>query len=582
MLGRARALASSRLRALPFALALALALVATPVAAQPADLVLVNGRVVTMDPARPEAQAIAMRGDRILAVGSDGEVREHVGTATRVIDLQGKLAVPGFIEGHGHYTGLGTAKLDLDLTTATSWDDIVALVRDAAANAAPGEVIRGRGWHQEKWSSTPPGSVDGVPTHHALSAVSPDNPVVLSHASGHATFVNAKAMALSGIGRATADPAGGTVVKGPDGEPTGLLRETASGLVRVGGGPQTPEAQEARFRQIVQLAGDEALAHGITSFHDAGSNFRTIDGFKRLADEGKLPVRLYVMVRGERDARLDSLLPRYRMEGYGNGFLTVRAIKMSIDGALGPHGAWLMSPYADKPETAGLNTTSTEQVESTARVAIRHGFQINVHAIGDRANKETLDIYEQVFRDNPDRRDLRWRIEHAQHLRPEDVPRFRTLGVIASMQGIHGTSDGPWVLKRLGEERARSGAYLWRSLLDAGVVVTNGTDVPVEPIDPLASYAATVTRRMRDGTPFFPGQAMTRLEALASYTINNAYASFQEDVLGSLTSGKLADVVVLSHDILTVPDAELPKARVLYTILGGAVRYEAPVVHPVP
>jgi predicted amidohydrolase YtcJ len=333
--------------------------------------------------------------------------------------------------------------------------------------------------------------------------------------------------------------------------------------------------EQAEFARIVKLAADEALAHGVTSFHDAGSGFATIDRLKAMAEQGTLPLRLYVMVRGESDARLDSLLPKYRLVNHADGFLTVRGIKKSIDGALGPHGAWLLEPYADLPTSTGQNTESPESIERTARVAIRHGFQINVHAIGDRANKEILDVYERVFADNPERRDLRWRVEHAQHLRPEDVGRFRRLGVVASMQGIHGTSDGPWVLKRLGEERAASGAYLWRSLIDSGVVVTNGTDVPVEPIDPIASFHASVTRRTADGSAFYPAQRMTREEALRSYTINNAYAAFQEDVLGSLTPGKYADVVVLSQDITRVPDEQIMGTRVVYTIVGGKVRYSA-------
>jgi predicted amidohydrolase YtcJ len=487
--------------------------------------------------------------------------------------------MPGFIEGHGHFTGLGQSKLSLDLTTARSWDDIVALVAEAARAAPPGEWITGRGWHQEKWTRVPTPNVEGVPLHQSLSAVSPNNPVVLSHASGHASFVNGKALELAGITRDTPDPPGGEVVKSADGEPTGLLRERASGLVsgaRSRTAPQRPAAErEAEFRRVVELAGQEALAHGVTSFHDAGSSFATIDRLRALADSGLLPVRLYVMVRGESNARLDSLLPRYRLQNHADGFLTVRSIKKSIDGALGPHGAWLLEPYADLPSSTGQNTETPENIAETARVAIRHGFQVNTHAIGDRANKEILDIYERTFQANPERRDLRWRVEHAQHLRPSDVQRFARLGVVASMQGIHGTSDGPWVLKRLGEERAASGAYLWRSLLDAGVVVTNGTDVPVEPIDPLASFHASVTRRMPDGRAFYPAQRMTREEALRSYTLSNAYAAFQEDVLGSLAPGKYADIVVLSKDILSVPEAEIPGARVLYTIVGGKVRYRA-------
>jgi predicted amidohydrolase YtcJ len=270
---------------------------------------------------------------------------------------------------------------------------------------------------------------------------------------------------------------------------------------------------------------------------------------------------------------MDRRLPEYRMAGYGNHFLTVRSIKRQIDGALGPHGAWLLDPYVDLPTSTGLNLEPVAEIERTAEIAIKHGFQVNTHAIGDRGNREVLDIYERVFRANPDKRDLRWRIEHAQHLHPSDIARFRSLGVVASMQGIHGTSDGPWVLKRLGEARARSGAYLWRSLIDAGVVVTNGTDVPVEDIDPIASFHASVSRQVRDGSRFYPDQRMTREEALRSYTLNNAYAAFEEGVKGSITPGKLADIVILSKDIMAVPEEEIPTARVDVTIVGGKVRY---------
>ena len=542
-----------------------------------ADLVLVGGRVVTVDSARPEAQAVAIRGDRIVAVGSDTEIRRHVGDSTRVVELNGRLAIPGFIEGHGHFTGLGESKTILDLTTAKSWDDIVAMVRDAAAQARPGAWIRGRGWHQEKWSTVPQPNVDGVPLHHTLSRVSPDNPVQLGHASGHASFVNARAMQLARIDRNTRNPAGGEIVKDARGEPTGLLRETAQRLTAraVSLSPErSPEEAEAQFRRIVQLAGDEALANGVTSFHDAGSSFQTIDRFKVLADKGELPVRLYVMVRRETNDEMDQKLPQYRLVGYGNHFLTVRSIKRQIDGALGPHGAWLLEPYLDLPGSTGLTLEAPEDIARTAEVAIKHGFQVNTHAIGDRANRVVLDIYERAFQANPDKRDLRWRVEHAQHLHPSDVARFARLGVIASMQGIHGTSDGPWVIKRLGPERARSGAYLWRSLLDAGAVVTNGTDVPVEKISPVESFYASVSRRMSDGQTFYPEQRMTREEALRSYTIANAYAAFEDSVKGSLAPGKLADIVVLSKDIMRIPEDEIPTARVDVTIVGGKVRYE--------
>lgn len=544
---------------------------------EPADLVLTNGKVVTVDALRPEAQAIAIIGDRIVAVGSAREIRAYVGGNTEVIDLGGRLAIPGFIEGHGHFMGIGQAKMILDLTTARSWDEIVEMVAEAAKTAEPGKWIFGRGWHQEKWESVPEPNVDGVPLHDALSAVSPNNPVYLTHASGHASFANARALELAGIGARTRDPAGGTIVRDATGRATGLLRETAQAIVSRAierdQAKRSPEEAEAQARRAVELAGQELHAKGVTSFHDAGVSFRTIDFFKQLADEGALPVRLYAMVRGETNEAMAERLPDYRMIGAGNEFLTVRSIKRQIDGALGAHGAWLLAPYSDLPASAGLTLEPPADIERTAEIAIEYGFQVNTHAIGDRANREVLDIYERVFAANPDKSDLRWRIEHAQHVDPADVPRFKELGVIASMQAIHGTSDWPWVPTRLGLERAEKTSYLWRDFLDAGVVVTNGTDAPVEDVNPLASFYASVARKTADGTVFTPGQKMTREEALRSYTLDNAYAAFEEEIKGSITPGKLADIVVLSKDIMTIPEDEIPTARVIYTILGGKVVY---------
>jgi predicted amidohydrolase YtcJ len=560
-------------------LAAALIALAGPVrpAAPEADLVLRNGRIVTMDPARPEARALAAGRGFIMAVGGDEEIARHVGPRTEVIDLHGRLVVPGFIEGHGHFLGLGESRMQLDLTRARSWDEIVEQVAQAARRARPGAWIRGRGWHQEKWQRRPEPQVDGVPLHHELSRVSPANPVVLTHASGHALFVNARALQVLGIDKDTKDPAGGQIVRDARGEATGLLRETARDLVRAAlarAENARPAAEvEADRRRAVELATAEALSKGVTSFQDAGSSFETIDLFKRLADEGRLKVRLYVMARYATNEELAAKLPRYRMIGYGGHFLTVRSIKRQIDGALGPHGAWLLRPYLDLPASTGLNLEPLDQIRRTAQLALEHGFQLNTHAIGDRGNREILDIYEAVLRSRPDGERLRWRVEHAQHLHPEDIPRFKRLGVIASMQGIHATSDGPWVLKRLGPERAAEGAYVWRKLLDAGVVVTNGTDTPVEDVDPIASFHATVTRRMGDGNVFFAEQRMTREEALRSYTWAGAYAAFEDDVKGSLAPNKLADVVVLSKDIMAMPEQEIPQARVDLTIVGGTVAY---------
>ena len=546
-----------------------------PAPEQPADLVLTNGKIVTVETAGSQAQAIAVRGDRIVALGSSAAVKRHIGPSTQVLDLKGQLVIPGFVEGHGHFTGVGTAELQLKLMTTQSWDEIVAMVAEAVKTAKPGQWIRGRGWHQEKWTKRPDPSVEGFPTHHALSAVSPNNPVYLTHASGHASFANAKAMELSNVTRATANPEGGEILKDANGDPIGVFRETASRLIRPGTGEpaRTPTEEAARARKVLELAAQEVLSKGVTSFQDAGSSLSTVDLMKAMVDEGKMGVRLWVMLR-QPNQTLAANLAKYRMIDYGSGHLTVRAIKHSIDGALGSRGAWLLEPYSDKPDSTGLNTTPAETIRETAKLAIQHGYQMCVHAIGDRANRETLDIFEEAFRANPDKKDLRWRVEHAQHLHPSDIPRFGTLGVIASMQGVHCTSDAPYVPARLGAKRSAEGGYVWQSLMKAGAVVSNGTDAPVEDVDPIASFYSTVSRKLPDGSVFYAAQRMNRAEALRSYTLNGAFAAFEENSKGSLKVGKYADMVVLSQDIMTIPEAQIPKTEVLYTIVGGRIKYK--------
>jgi predicted amidohydrolase YtcJ len=540
---------------------------------EPADLILVNGKIVTVDDTAPAAVWLAVRGDRIAALGSGPkDYARYVGEATEVIDLGGALTIPGIVESHGHFTSLGSSKMILDLTKARSWEEIIALVAEAAQTAKPGEWILGRGWHQDKWDRVPEPSVQGLPVHDALSKATPGNPVLLTHASGHSSLANAKAMELSKITATTTDPAGGQIVRDARGRAIGAFLETAQSLVRYQAGHDTPEEARAKTRKAVELAARECLVHGVTTFHDAGNSFATIDLYKQMAEEGSLPVRLYVMLSAGNEALAERGLS-YRMIGAVDNHLTVRTIKRLIDGALGAHGAWLLEPYADLPSSTGLNTEPVEDMKATAKFAIENGFQLSTHAIGDRANRETLDIYEEAFQAHPEKRDLRWRIEHAQHLSLDDIPRFGRLGVIPAMQAIHCTSDGPWVLKRLGEKRAEEGAYVWRKLMDAGAVIPNGTDVPVEPIDPMSCFYAAVTRKLKDGTTFFPGQKMTREEALRSYTINGAYAGFEEGIKGSLTPGKLADITVLSRDILTCPEDDIPGTEVLYTIIGGKVLY---------
>jgi predicted amidohydrolase YtcJ len=457
------------------------------------------------------------------------------------------MAIPGFIEGHGHYMSTGWAQMILDLTGAATWDEIVELVAEATRKAEPGDWIFGWGWHQEKWSEVPKTNVDGVPLHHDLSEVSPNNPVSLSHASGHAILVNAAALGLAGIGVNTPDPAGGTIVRDNRGNPTGLLREAAEGLINARVDEwrerRSPEERAAEDRRTMEVAGQDALSKGITSFQDAGSSFDQIDQFRAWNEEDALPVRLYVMVGWEEtNETLAERLADYRIIPDGNAFLAVRSVKRLFDGALGSHGAWLLEPYSDMPGTTGLVLDEPDTVEETARLAIRRGFQLNTHAIGDRANREALGIYKRVLENHPEAGDLRWRIEHAQHIHPDDVPLFARLGVIASMQSIGCTSDGPWLSLRLGEKRAGETSYVWRSLIDSGAVVTNGTDAPVEDVDPLPSFYASVARKMINGEFFHLEQSMTRMEALRSYTINNAYAAFEEHLKGSITPGKLADI----------------------------------------
>jgi hypothetical protein len=543
---------------------------------EPADLVVMNGKIVTMDEALPQAEALAVRGDKIVEVGTAKKIEKYIGSATEIVDLGGKLAVPGLIDSHVHFTSIGQSKLSLDLTKAKNWDDIVAMVAEAVKKAKPGEWVTGRGWHQEKWDKTPEPNVNGFPFHDALSKASPDNPVLLTHASGHSCLANAKAMALAKITAKTPNPAGGEIIKDAKGNPIGAFLETAQGLLRGGRArnqtARTPEEIEAERLKVVELADKECLSKGLTSVHDAGAGWDTVGLYKKIIDQGKLGVRLNVMLSTGNKQLLEKAA-EYRLIGYGGNRLTVRSIKRIIDGALGPRGAWLLEPYEDLPSSTGLNTDSIEDLKETAKIAIENGFQLCIHAIGDRANRETLNIYEEAMKAHPDKKDIRWRIEHAQHLSLADIPRFGQLGVIAAMQGIHCTSDGPWVLKRLGPKRAEEGAYVWRRLMASGAVVSNGTDAPVENVDPLPSFYASVTRKMKNGELFYPNQKMTREEALRSYTLNAAYAAFEENIKGSLVPGKLADITVFSKDIMTCPDDEILSAEAVFTIVGGKVLF---------
>jgi len=566
----------------PRAVVLLLAVLLAGCSSSPtADLVLTNGTVATLDDDHGRVEALAAAGDTLLAVGSAEEIDAYVGGDTRVIDLQGRLAVPGLIEGHGHYMGMGKAQMQLDLLGTASWGQIVARVDSAAGATDAGSWVEGRGWHQEKWTSTPERMVRGFQTNARLNQVAPETPVYLTHASGHAAIANDAALAAAGIGPDTPDPDGGTIVRDAQGRATGVLLETAAGLVQealdASRSDMTPEQRRERRREQVRLAAEEALANGVTSFQDQGASFESIELYRTMAENDELGIRMYAMVsQSEVAAETRDRLAEIRAVGAADQHFTVRAIgEVTVDGALGSRSAWMLEPYDDAPNDTGINVTPMDRVRDIAEIALAEDYQLAVHAIGDRANQESLDLFASLFdQEGVEGEALRWRIEHAQHLHPDDIPRFADLGVIASMQAIHACSDAPYNYQRLGAERVDQGAYVWRTLWEDGAVVGNGTDVPVEKINPLASLHCTVARQVPGtDTTFTPDETLTRRQALKSYTINNARMAFEEDVKGTLTPGKLADVAVLSENILTGPVERLRDASVDYTVVGGDVAY---------
>jgi predicted amidohydrolase YtcJ len=548
------------------------ALWVTTTRGQVADLVIHNAVVLQCNSEMGQLQALAVKDGRVLAVGANEEIQAWIDDdKTTVIDAKGQTITPGLTDSHAHFLGLGQSLQILNLSDAKTWSEIVSQVKQLSRKLPKGTWIEGRGWHQSKWTAKPNAHVDGYPDHSTMSNAVPDHPVVLTHASGHALFANQAAMKLARVGPNTPDPVGGEILKDAAGQPIGVFRENAAGLIRRAQSRTTErmtnEVRLEQTRQRIRLAGEACIRHGITSVHDAGSSFSTAQMYRRLAAANELPVRLTVMIRaGSRS--LSASMPGSRWLGIGDGFLTVRSVKVSIDGALGPHGAWLLQPYSDLPSKRGLNTFSLDELTRIAELCKQHDWQLCVHAIGDRANREVLDVYEGVLGDDV-ASDHRWRIEHAQHLAPADIPRFGELGVIPSMQANHCTSDAIFVPRRLGERRSAQGAYVWRSLIDAGAIIPNGTDAPVERIDPRVSLYAAVTRKFADGQAFYPEQCMTRVEALLSYTLWPAKAAFQEQDLGSIEVGKRADLVMWDTNLLTCPPAEIRQARATRVWIGG-------------
>ena len=530
---------------------------------QPADLIIVNARIYTSDQNHPVVAALAVRGDRIAFVGSQREAEALAGPNTTRLDLAGKTVIPGMVDAHTHLLGLGQALRIVDLVGTESYDAVVARVAERAKTARPGEWIRGRGWDQNDWSD------ERFPTHEALSRAVPNNPVYLTRVDGHAALVNAKAMELAGITAATKDPQGGRLIRDARGTPTGVLIDAAQGLV----GRVIPADSKDEVKSATLAAIAEANRYGLTGIHDAGVSPDVIAAYEELAQAGQYNLRNYVMVRAD-EQTLGGIMRQGRRLAV-NDRLWLRSIKIVADGALGSRGAAMLEDYSDEPGNRGLITTDTAAFHRIAVAALKSGFQVNVHAIGDRANRIALDIFEAAL-DAVPTADHRFRVEHAQILTYQDIPRFARLGVIPSMQGSHQTSDMYWAINRIGVSRA-AGAYAWRSLLNTGVVIPNGSDFPVESPNPLISFRAFFTRMDASDFPpggWFPGQRTTREEALLSITLWPAYAAFMEDVSGSLTPGKYADFVVLDRDIMTVAESEVLGTQVLATYLGGKPVYK--------
>ncbi|HWO90138.1 MAG TPA: amidohydrolase, partial [Gemmatimonadales bacterium] len=516
------------------------------------------------DANRPVVQALAIREGRILYAGNLRAALTFRGAGTRVEDYPGRTIIPGMVDAHAHLTGLGTALRTVDLVGTRSYDEVIQRVVERARTARSGEWITGRGWNQNEWADT------RFPTHEALSRAVPNNPVYLTRVDGHAALANARAMEAAGVTARTEDPQGGRIIRDGTGAPTGVFVDRAMGLVS----RAIPPASDEQLREAITAAIAEANRWGLTGIHDAGVDARTVALYEELARAGRYNLRNYVMLRGD-TTMLAAFFRRGPQSALYNGRLWIRAIKISADGALGSRGAALLEDYSDEPGNRGLSLVPPEYIRRVGVLALRNGFQLNVHAIGDRANREVLDAFAAALREVPVA-DHRFRIEHAQVLHRQDIPRFAELGVIPSMQGSHQSSDAPMAMNRLGWTRAQ-GAYAWRSLLNTGVVIPNGSDFPVEPVNPLISFHSAVTRQDRNGWPaggWFPAERMTREEALLSVTLWPAYASFSEDVLGSLSPGKYADFVVLDQDIMTVAPERILETRVLATWLGGTVVYQ--------
>jgi len=534
----------------------------------PADLVLMEGKIATVDKDFSIQQAAAVVGDRIVFVGSNKDVKKYIGSRTEVIRLKGKLVLPGLIDAHAHFHSLGEQLSYLNITGTTRYQEVIDKVAERVKSVSPGEWIIGGRWDHNDWLEK------AFPHHQALSDVSPVNPVYLRRIDGNSAFVNKKAMEVAGITKDTPDPFGGVIHRDEKGKPTGVLINRAMNLVKKHIPKDTQDQYRAKFLKAVQ----SCLAVGLTGIHEAGVGSDEIKMYKSLIDKEQLGIRIYAML-GEQEkpgltGDLEAYFQKHRIEQYGNYFLSVRSIKLFFDGALGSRGAAFFQPYADDPGNKGLLRITPEYITRVARAALKVGMGVNTHCIGIRGNRLCLDAYEVALKEIPTR-DHRFRIEHSQVVRQEDVKKFAALGVIPSMQPTHCTSDMYFVEDRIGKQRAE-GAYAWKWFLEAELVIPCGSDFPVESNNPLLGIYAAVTRQDVKGWPeggWFPQHRLTIKEAIKGFTIWAAYGAFQENVLGSIEKGKLADFTVLDRDILEIEAKEILKTKVLYTIVGGKIRY---------
>ena len=536
---------------------------------EPADLVLINGVVHTLDAAKPKAAAIAIKGDRIVFVGTTEEAKAHQGSATKVVDLQGATVVPGLADAHYHLAGVGEREMILNLEGTNTKDAFLAKVKERVDQAKPGEWVVGRGWIETFW--TP----QAFPSRQDLDKIAPNNPVILTRADGHASVANTKALELAGVTKATSAPAGGALNKDAAGELTGMLIDAAQFLVARVVPPSTPEQDDS----AVVIGARRSVELGWTQVHDAGVAWREVARMRRLYGDGKVKLRVYQAIRGP-GPDADSLLAGGALVDEFNGRYTVRTIKAAVDGALGSRGALLLEPYSDDPKIHGLLTTDTAAFRVMLARSLERGIQVETHAIGDSGNRLVLDLYAGALKEVPrgEKRRVnepRFRIEHAQIIEPSDIPRFKDLEVIPSMQPSHAIGDLYFAPVRLGAKRL-VGAYAWKSFLDLGLPIAGGSDAPVERGEPMIEFYAAVARRDIRGNAgpdslWHPEQKVSREEALKMFTTYAAFAAFEEDKRGSITPGKWADLTILDQDILTIPEADILKTRTVMTVIAGEI-----------